>query len=80
MGYRLRASRYPAAPLALRGPSSMPTGRLGGALGPRGRASPFCSRRARVTDESLSSEPGRILSPYIPIGAEIGAYRIEALD
>ena len=31
-----------------------------------------------MTGESPSSEPGRRVSPYIPIGAEIGAYRIEA--
>jgi len=31
-----------------------------------------------VTDDSSPARPGRRLSPYIPVGAEIGAYRVEA--
>jgi len=31
-----------------------------------------------VTDDSSPARPGRRLSPYIPVGAKIGAYRVEA--
>ena len=42
-------------------------------LGPRGPHGGFF-----VTDDAIYSESGRARSPYLAVGSEIGAYRIEA--
>ena len=57
-------------------PSRQGSSEVGGA--PFSRCVLIVSRGEPSDGRSLPPAPGRRLSPYIAVGAEIGAYRIEA--